>query len=172
MSQLVVFLPIELSGQFFRSILTSQSHLQRSQGLLSPHVMPATEPLGDVVMSWTSTDSQPVGPGQGGGKVVQLRNELKSMPAETLLTDLEFKIEIPAITSLALKSNLCLPWNKMRNMKRTNHIWSWTDGWMKQALRWEGPIKAIGHHPNSWGNWTFHSLGGEEIKRSATPIRQ
>lgn len=53
--------------------------------------------------------------------MVQLQDELKSMPADqrqTLLTHLEFKIEIPAITSLALKSNLCLPWNKMRNMKR------------------------------------------------------
>ncbi len=57
----------------------------------------------------------------GGATVVQLRDELKSLPVDqrqTLLTDLEFKIEIPAITSLALKSNLCLPWNKMRNMKR------------------------------------------------------
>ena len=35
-----------------------------------------------------------------------------------LLQDLEFKIEIPAITGLALKSNLSLPWNKLRNLKR------------------------------------------------------
>lgn len=52
---------------------------------------------------------------------MQLQAEVKSLPSDdrrALLADLEFKIEIPALTSLALKADLCLPWNKMRNMKR------------------------------------------------------
>ena len=40
---------------------------------------------------------------------------------QKLLADLEFKVEIPAFTGLALKAHLCLPWNKMRNMKRYNN---------------------------------------------------
>ena len=53
--------------------------------------------------------------------MAQLRHEVTALSTDQrqeLLSDLEFKIQIPAITSLALKSNLCLPWNKMRNLKR------------------------------------------------------
>lgn len=52
---------------------------------------------------------------------MQLRAEVKSLPSDdrqTLLADLEFRIEIPALKGLALKADLCLPWKKMRNLKR------------------------------------------------------
>ena len=51
----------------------------------------------------------------------QLKAEMKALTSEDrqkLLAELEFKIELPALTGLAMKSNLCLPWNKMRAMKR------------------------------------------------------
>ena len=57
----------------------------------------------------------------GGDDTLQLQAELKGLPdieRQGLLADLQFKIEIPALTGLALKSDLCLPWSKMRNMKR------------------------------------------------------
>ena len=52
---------------------------------------------------------------------MQLRAEVKSRSNEerlVLLSEMEFNIEIPALTGLALKSNLCLPWKKMRDLKR------------------------------------------------------
>ena len=57
----------------------------------------------------------------GGADLVQLKAEVKGRSLEekkALLADLEFKIELPALTGLALKADLCLPWNKMRTMKR------------------------------------------------------
>ena len=57
----------------------------------------------------------------GGAPLVQLHAEMKSLSTserQKLLADLEFKIELPALTGLAIKADLCLPWSKMRSMKR------------------------------------------------------
>ncbi len=57
----------------------------------------------------------------GGQELAQLRDEVKARDTDErqqLLKDLEFKIEIPAVIGLAMKSALCLPWNRMRAMKR------------------------------------------------------
>ena len=35
-----------------------------------------------------------------------------------LFRDMEFKVDIPALSGLAVKADLGLPWNKMRIMKR------------------------------------------------------
>lgn len=56
-----------------------------------------------------------------GGKLVQLQAEVKSVTGDdrqALLESLEFKIQLPALTGLAMKADLCLPWNKMRAMRR------------------------------------------------------
>ena len=56
-----------------------------------------------------------------GASVVQLQAEVKSLSntdRQALLEGLEFKIQLPPITGLALKADLSLPWNKMRTMKR------------------------------------------------------
>ena len=48
----------------------------------------------------------------GGGDLVQLQDEVKSRSLDekqALLSDLDFKIELPALTGLALKAYLCLP---------------------------------------------------------------
>ncbi len=53
--------------------------------------------------------------------MVQLQAEFRSQTPEdkeVLMADLDFKIEIPALTGLALKADLCLPWKKIRAMKR------------------------------------------------------
>ena len=39
-----------------------------------------------------------------------------------VLADLEFKIHLPAIKGLAMKSGLSLPWNKMRALKRYRYM--------------------------------------------------
>ena len=55
----------------------------------------------------------------GGGEVAQMRHAVKSLTSEDrkdLLGD--FQIEIPALTGLAMKADMCLPWNRMRTMKR------------------------------------------------------
>ena len=57
----------------------------------------------------------------GGAELAQLSHEVQSLKPEEkrqLLEDMDFKIEIPALTGLALKADLCLPWNRMRSMKR------------------------------------------------------
>lgn len=57
----------------------------------------------------------------GGAKLSQLQDEMKTLSSDErqhLLQDMTFKIEIPALTGLAMKADLSLPWNKMRNMKR------------------------------------------------------
>lgn len=57
----------------------------------------------------------------GGANHVQLHAEIKSISHEerlALLSDLEFKIVILELTALALKADLCLPWNKLRNLQR------------------------------------------------------
>lgn len=57
----------------------------------------------------------------GGEGLAQMRDEVKSLTSQdrlALFKDMEFKIEIPALTGLALKADLCLPWNRMRTMKR------------------------------------------------------
>ena len=57
----------------------------------------------------------------GGCEVAQLRHEVKSLKTDErrdLLEGIDFKIEIPALTGLALKADLCLPWNRMWTMKR------------------------------------------------------
>ncbi len=44
---------------------------------------------------------------------MQLHAEVKSRSNDerlALLAEMEFKIEIPALTGLALKADLCLPW--------------------------------------------------------------
>ena len=67
----------------------------------------------------------------GSEGLAQLQSELRSITSDerqAVLKDLEFKIEIPALTSLALKYNLCLPWNKMRNLKR------FEDGYMDELI--------------------------------------
>ena len=61
----------------------------------------------------------------GGADLVQLQAEVKGRSLaekKALLTDLEFKIELPALTGLALKADLCLPWNKMRTIPSTHYI--------------------------------------------------
>lgn len=79
-----------------------------------------------------------------GASVVQLRSEVKSLSNEdrqALLEGLEFKIQLPAITGLALKTDLSLPWSKMRTMKRyiryisLHHLMTYiiVDGWQKLA---------------------------------------
>lgn len=58
-----------------------------------------------------------------GSEVAQMHQELKSLTPDErrdLWEDMEFKIEIPALTGLALKADLCLPWNRMRAMKRSH----------------------------------------------------
>lgn len=57
----------------------------------------------------------------GGADVAQMAAEVKSMTSEDrlkMVAGLEFQITIPALSGLALKTDLCLPWNKMRAMKR------------------------------------------------------
>ena len=56
-----------------------------------------------------------------GSNITQLKAEVRTMSREdkqALLEDIEFKIEIPAVAALAMKSDLCLPWNRMRRMRR------------------------------------------------------
>lgn len=56
-----------------------------------------------------------------GSNLVQLQAEMKSLSGDdrqTLLEDLEFKIQLPAMTVLAMKAKLSLPWKKMRAMNR------------------------------------------------------
>lgn len=57
----------------------------------------------------------------GGESFCQLQAEVTSQTLadrQALLEDLEFKVEIPPLKGLALKTNLCLPWKKMRIMRR------------------------------------------------------
>ncbi len=57
----------------------------------------------------------------GGGDLAQLTHEVKLLSPDQrrqLIEDMEFKIEIPSLTSLALKADLCLPWNRLRRMRR------------------------------------------------------
>ncbi len=52
---------------------------------------------------------------------LQLKDEMRCMTSEErkeLLATLEFKIELPALTGLAMKADLCLPWSKMRTMRK------------------------------------------------------
>lgn len=56
-----------------------------------------------------------------GEPVKQLQAEIGSLNSEErqeLLKGLHFKIELPALTSLAMKSDMCLPWNKLRVARR------------------------------------------------------
>ena len=57
----------------------------------------------------------------GGSDVAQLAHEVQSLKSDDrrkIWEEMEFKIEIPALDGLALKADLCLPWNRMRTMKR------------------------------------------------------
>lgn len=56
-----------------------------------------------------------------GATLAQHQAEIKAMSSDerrALLADTEFKIELPPLTGLAMKSDLSLPWSKMRSMKR------------------------------------------------------
>ena len=62
--------------------------------------------------------------GTEGSSVTQLKDELKSLSSDQcqhLISELEFKIEISAAKSLALKSNLYLPW-KVLQKERTSYL--------------------------------------------------
>lgn len=59
----------------------------------------------------------------GGSDTVQLQSEIKRLTShdrQKLLADINFKIEVPADVGLSLKTELCLPWNRMRTMRRYN----------------------------------------------------
>ena len=94
-------------------ILFSHSHLQKSLQHVSAHRRPATGRSNELKRHREAVSRE--------ANVMQLQDELKAMPPsdrQTLLEDTEFKIEIAPLKSLALKANLCLPWNKLRNLKR------------------------------------------------------
>ena len=51
----------------------------------------------------------------------QMADELKMLPKEVreeLTKELKFSVHIPADQSLAMKADLCLPWKKLRIMRR------------------------------------------------------
>lgn len=57
----------------------------------------------------------------GGDTAQQMRNEMKRIPKEErteLMQEAGFHVHIPAEEGLAMKADLCLPWNKMRVMRR------------------------------------------------------
>lgn len=57
--------------------------------------------------------------------MVQLQAEVKGRSLEdkkALLSDLNFRVELPALTGLALKADLCMPWSKMRTMRRYREL--------------------------------------------------
>uniref|UniRef100_A0A1X7USX7 Uncharacterized protein n=1 Tax=Amphimedon queenslandica TaxID=400682 RepID=A0A1X7USX7_AMPQE len=47
----------------------------------------------------------------------QLADEIKKVPAEALIKEINFTITVPPEQKLALKSDLCLPWRKLRVMR-------------------------------------------------------
>ena len=52
----------------------------------------------------------------------QMADELKMLPKqvrEELIKELKFTVHIPADKNLAMKADLCLPWNKLRVMRRS-----------------------------------------------------
>ncbi len=71
---------------------------------------------------------------------MQLRAEVKLRSNDerlTLLAEMEFKIKIPALTGLALKADLCLPWSKMRRYYVVQAYFAiLVDGWLKQVSKW------------------------------------
>jgi len=55
------------------------------------------------------------------GDVPQMCDEMKILSRAdkmAVLKDLEFKVEIPALTGVSMKADLGVPWNKLRIMKR------------------------------------------------------
>ena len=56
-----------------------------------------------------------------GDSSVQLQEELRSIPVEDrlkLMREADFMIDIPPDQGLAMKADLCLPWHKLRLMRR------------------------------------------------------
>ncbi len=55
----------------------------------------------------------------------QLSSELKMLPKEErekIMKQANFTITIPADEGLAMKADLCLPWRKLRMMRRFIHV--------------------------------------------------
>ena len=53
--------------------------------------------------------------------VVQLQREIQVMPRDErrqLMKEANFDVEIPPDHGLAMKADLCLPWNKLRVLRR------------------------------------------------------
>lgn len=53
----------------------------------------------------------------------QMADELKMLPKqvrEELIKEMKFTVHIPADQNLAMKADLCLPWNKLRIMRKYN----------------------------------------------------
>lgn len=50
-----------------------------------------------------------------------MKDEVKALTPDDrqyLLEDMKFKIEIPTLTGLAMKADLCLSWKTVRSMRR------------------------------------------------------
>ena len=60
-----------------------------------------------------------------GDREEQMADEIKKVPTEereALMKEINFTITVPPEQGLALKSDLCLPWRKLRVMRRYIYI--------------------------------------------------
>lgn len=60
-----------------------------------------------------------------GDREEQMADEIKKVPTEereALMKEINFIITVPPEQGLALKSDLCLPWRKLRVMRRYIYI--------------------------------------------------
>ena len=60
-----------------------------------------------------------------GDEQQQLRDEMKILPKDErdkLTKDANFSVYVPPEQGLAMKADMSLPWNKLRMMRRYNHV--------------------------------------------------
>ena len=62
-----------------------------------------------------------------GDSATQLQGEMKALTADErqqLMTEANFSIDIPPEHGLAMKADLCLPWNKLRVLRRWERVFT------------------------------------------------